>query len=176
MKKLFIFLVIFFVSPLWAQGPIELDSNQPIEISADSLEVLQDTSKAVFNGNVEALQGNIKMNAQRMEVFYRQQDQQNTTANIGAVSRIEVIGDVMFTTPTETAKATKGIYDVDKQMITLVGNVILSRDKNTLKGGRLDYNLKTQKSLLTSGTGQKSVDGKVSPSSGRVKGVFVPKQ
>jgi len=158
-----------------AQGPIELDSNKPIEIAADSLEVLQEKNMAIFSGAVEALQGNIILRAARMVVYYRQGDEQASAA-FGAVKRIEVERNVSFATPNESAKAAKGIYNVDKQTITLIGDVVLTREKNMLRGGQLVYNLKTQKSLLTSGKATTKADGTVKSTGGRVKGVFVPKQ
>ncbi len=176
MTKLLTLIFIVFATPLWAQSALELDSSQPIEIAADELEVLQDKNMAIFRGDVEAIQGNITLKAEKMEVFYRQAGQQSPTGGFGAVSRIEVENNVMLATPQESAKASRGIYNVDKQVITLVGNVVLTRDKNMLRGGQMVYNLKTQKSLLTSGKAVASPDGTVKSTGGRVKGVFIPKQ
>lgn len=170
-----VMLLAFFSAH--AQSPVELSSDKPIEIAADALEVLQEKNMAIFTGAVEAVQGNINLKSQRMKVYYHQgNNKSGATANLGAVSRIEVEQDVILSTPEETAKSAKGIYDVDKQIITLVGNVILSRGKNMLRGGRLDYNLKTQKSLLTAGVNASTSNGGAKKSGGRVKGVFVPKQ
>lgn len=177
MKTISFFLsILFFASVSYAQSPVDLDSDKPIEIAADALEVLQEKNMAIFSGNVEALQGNIILKAQRMEVYYRNKDNQSAVANLGAVSRIEVKNNVTLATPAESAKAARGVYNVDKQMITLIGDVMLKRGQNMLRGGQLDYNLKTQKSLLTSGGTVKNSDGTIKKSGGRVKGVFVPKQ
>lgn len=175
MKHILFTIFILFSAPVMAQAPMDLDSDKPIEIAADALEVLQDKNMAIFSGDVEAVQGNISLKAERMEVYYRQGGQQSA-AGFGAVSRIEVENNVMLSTPQESAKAAKGIYNVDKQTITLVGDVILARGKNMLRGGQLVYNLKTQKSLLTSGKATAAPDGTVKSTGGRVKGVFVPKQ
>ena len=149
----------------------DLGSDQPIEISADQLEVLQSNQKAVFVGNVVAVQGDVTMRSARMTVHYR--DANNRGGSMGAVSKIEVDDNVHLTTPQESAKAAKAIYDVDKEQIVMLGNVLLTRGKNVLKGDRLDYNLRTQKSVLTSVPSGNSQGG---VSSGRVKGVFVPNQ
>ena len=175
--KHFLFLAALLLSaPLMAQSPVKLDSDQPIEIAADALEVLQEKRMAIFSGNVEALQGNINLKAERMEVYYRDGGDQSAVSNLGAVSRIEVQRNVKFSTPQETAKSAKAVYNVDKKIITLTGNVILARGKNMLRGARLDYNLKTQKSLLTSGKTVTSPTGEVKSTGGRVKGIFVPNQ
>jgi lipopolysaccharide export system protein LptA len=172
----FILLSFVWCTNLHAQSVTELDSDQPIEISADELEVLQEQSKAIFRGAVEAKQGNITLNSAIMEVFYRQKNSSEGGGNFGAVSRIEVERDVMLSTPQESAKAKRGVYKVDDQLITLTGDVILARGQNMLRGAKLDYNLKTQKSLLSSASAVTQPDGTLKTKPGRVKGVFVPGQ
>lgn len=149
------------------------DSQKPIEISADTLEVLQAEEKAVFSGNVIARQGDINMKSARMLVFYKGggDKQEGGSALAGAaqgISRIDADGDVFFASPSETARATQASYDVDKEVITMTGNVVLTRNKNVLKGTRLIYNLATGKSVLSAGATPES------PQGGRVKGLFIP--
>jgi lipopolysaccharide export system protein LptA len=90
---------------------------------------------------------------------------------MGAISLIEVEGNVFMATPDESAKGDKGDYQVDEKLLHLFGdNVILTRDKNILRGTEMVYNLETGRSVLTNhGT-------KVGPNGGRVRGVFVPNQ
>ncbi len=145
--------------------------DQPIEITADQLEVVQPNRIAVFRGNVEAVQGNVRLRANVMTVYYRNANERG--ANLGAVAKIEVEQNVVLATPEETAQGNRGIYHVDQKQIQLVGNVVLTRGQNVLKGDRLDYDLRTQKSLLSSSAS--AVPG-VSGSGGRVKGVFIPTQ
>ncbi|MCI5050496.1 MAG: lipopolysaccharide transport periplasmic protein LptA [Rickettsiales bacterium] len=147
----------------------ELDSKQPIEISADTLEVFQNEQKAVFTGNVVANQGNITMQAARMMVFYNNNGQGQGT--VKGISRINADGGVFFKSPRETAKGSQAVYEVDKQLISMAGDVVLTRDKNVLKGTYLTYNLSTGRSMLGSGN---KLGG--STSGGRVKGLFVPNQ
>jgi lipopolysaccharide export system protein LptA len=144
------------------------DKNQPIEITADELEILQPNRKAEFRGNVVAVQGNVTIKSQIMKVYYRTAAERS--ANLGAVSKIEVERNVHLQTPEESARASRGIYQVDQGQILLVGDVILARGQNVLKGNRLDYDLNTQKSLLTSG----DTGGSTPQKGGRVKGVFMP--
>lgn len=168
-------LLIFGVSrQVYAQVPSR-DSQQPVEISADQLEVLQSDQKAIFSGNVIAKQGRINMKSSRMTVFYKGggDKQQSASAMAGAakgISRIEADGDVFFASPTETARSKKASYDVDKEMITMTGDVVLTRDRNVLKGSQLIYNLTTGKSVLNSSGNSGGTGG------GRVKGLFIPQQ
>lgn len=156
------------------------DTKLPVEISADNLEVLQKESKAIFKGNVIAVQGKLRLNADKMVVHYKQKDggkepekpeASETTEGMGAVSLIEVEGNVLVATPEETARGDKGDYEVDKRFLRLTGeNVILTRDKNILRGKSVEYDLDTGRSVLTNKNGDANAKG-----DNRVRGVFVPK-
>lgn len=159
---------------MWVSGASaqQLDSKQPIEISSDTLEVLQNEHKAIFSGNVMAKQGTISMQASRMTVHYQDNSggKPSATDAMGAkgISRIEADGGAFFSSARETVRGDRAVYDVNQQQIRMDGNVVLTRDKNVLKGTQLTYNLKTGKSVLGSGGGAAGAGG------GRVKGLFVP--
>lgn len=155
------------------------DTKLPVEISADNLEVLQKESRAIFKGNVIAVQGQLRLNADKMIVHYKQQTEEekakkkeSTAAEgMGAVDLIEVEGNVLVATPEETARGDKGDYVVDKRFLRLTGdNVILTRDKNILRGKSVEYDLATGRSVLTNKGGDPAAKG-----DNRVRGVFLPK-
>lgn len=145
-------------------------SKEPIEISSDALDVQQNEHKAIFTGNVIAVQGTSKMRSEKMTVFYAGDDANAGSTEAGqGIKRIEATGNVVFTTATETAVGDMGIYDVAADTIDLIGkNVTLTRDKNVLKGTKLNYNMSTGRSILTGG----ATNG---GGSSRVHGLFVPK-
>jgi lipopolysaccharide export system protein LptA len=174
-----------------ASSPIgaKMDTKLPIEISSDSLEVLQHDNKAIFKGNVIAVQGTLRLKSDVMIVHYHQKNEQSaqppkpksgaatpagSAANaMGAISLIEVEGNVFVATPEESAKGDKGDYNADSKLLHLFGtNVVLTRDKNILRGTALEYNLETGRSILTNGAD--TVSGKTN--GGRVHTVFVPNQ
>ncbi len=153
------------------------DTKKPIEINADTLEVFQQENRAVFTGNVVAIQGAVRLKSDRMNVFYAQADTQpandkskNKTPSQGAIDRIEVTGNVFLSTPQETASGTEGEYNVKAEEVRLNGNVVLTRENNVLKGDKLVYSFATGKSQLTAGgiaqNGKKE----------RVRALFVPQQ
>ena len=160
-------------NPVFAQN-LTADSKQPIEINADRLEVVQQEQKAIFSGNVVATQGKVKLTSDRMTVFYRPSSDSGAQSG---VSRIEVAGNVAMATPAESATGKQGVYNVDQKQILLFGDVVLRRDKNVLNGQRLEYNLQTGRSLLTSGEAGAPVSNapNTPQPTGRVKGVFIPK-
>lgn len=160
------------IAPAFAQD-VKLDAEQPIEITADSLEVMQKEQMAIFIGNVVAVQGDMRLTAQRMEVHYRTGEQAKGDAQ--AVSRIKVVDDVLMRTPTETARSKSGVYDVDANLLTLNGDVVLTRGENVVKGESLAYDLTTGKSRIAGagGVATSTQEGE-GGSKGRVRGLFVP--
>lgn len=157
------------VTPGWSQSkPLSgLDTDKPIEISADSLEVKQDENIAIFTGNVDALQGDIRLRASQLTVHYRSGE--GGEAGVNAISRIDASGSVFITSGRETAQGETGVYDVENSLITLIQNVVLTRGENVIRGNRL---------VLDLVTGQTRVDGGESGprSGGRVRSLFVPKR
>lgn len=153
------------------------DSSAPIEINADNLEVLQEENKAIFTGHVVAIQGKVRLKSDKMTVYYAQKDEGRKTAEVdpqsGAIKKIDVEGSVFLSTPEETARGARGIYDVDQNLITLQDNVVLTRAKNTLKGNRLVYDFATGKSRLTGGAPAAAQGGKDGQ---RVRALFVPEK
>lgn len=170
-------MVTACVSQAAAQSTgMKLDSNQPIEVVSDTLEVLQEQQKAIFSGNVIATQGNINMRAATMTVFYRNTGSAEAPAAASAgmagegIHRIEAAQNVLFSSPLETGQGDQAVYDVDASTVTLLGNVLLTREGNVLKGTRMDYNLNTGRSVLVGGAPQNQ------GGTGRVRGLFIPKK
>lgn len=172
-------VALLAAAPVYAQVKAAgKSSDQPIEISSDQLDVQQDAHKAIFSGNVIAVQGTTQMRSAEMVVFYRDSGTKAATpvttpndakpAPTQGIYRIEAQGKVVFTTPTETALGDKGIYNVDTDTIDLLGdNVTLTRGQNVLKGTHMVHNMTTGRSILTGG----AKGGKPA----RVHGLFVPK-
>jgi len=137
------------------------------------LEVRQNEQQAIFTGNVMARQGDINMKSQRMTVFYKGGSNETGGSAGGAmaargISRIIAEGEVLFTSPEETAQSARANYDVDGGTITMTQNVVLTRGQNVLTGNDLVYNLATGKSILNAPGGGSG--------SGRVKGLFIPEE
>lgn len=159
-------------------APATPQSELPVEVNADSLEVLQQEQKAIFRGNVIAIQGDMRLQSDTMIVHYRKKDEQPAAKPAPAapgvpaetqntIQRIEAEGHVVLSTPKESATGDKGLYEVEKRELYLDNNVVLTQDQSVLKGAHLVYNLDTGRSRLESQTGT---------SDARVRGLFVPEK
>ncbi|MEQ1889193.1 MAG: LptA/OstA family protein [Alphaproteobacteria bacterium] len=151
--------------PVLAQGAgvdLRHDSSQPIEITADTLDVAQSDQTAIFSGNVVAIQGELRLGSGNLRVYYRGGEAR--TAEQGAISRLDAIGSVAVSSPRETSTSEWAVYDVDKGQITMGGNVVLTRGENVLRGEQLVIDLESGQSRIVGAQG----------GGGRVKGLFVP--
>jgi lipopolysaccharide export system protein LptA len=156
-------------SPAWSQG-LQHDSKLPIEITADSLEVMQNQQIATFLGNVDAVQGDLVLTSDQLRVHYRGGGESEPGVTAGSIRRIEAMGNVFMSSPEETAQGEFGVYDVDGALLTLEGSVVLTRDENVVRGERLEIDLATGRSQMFA-----AVPSTAGGAPGqRVKAVFVP--
>ena len=137
------------------------EAGQAIEITADTLEVRQSENVAIFEGSVNAIQGDLVLDADMLTVHYREAE--GSQGNLG-VSRIDAEGNVLITSPGETAQGQSGVYNVEQGRIDLSGGVVLHQGNNIVEGESLTMNLETGVSRV-SGAG-----------STRVHGLFVPEE
>ncbi|GER04944.1 hypothetical protein JCM17846_26260 [Iodidimonas nitroreducens] len=96
-------------SAAMAQGLSALkdhDIDQPIEWSADRSEILGREDVALLIGNVKVDQGSLNLTSDRMHVFFKSIDGQNTPE----MERLDVTGNVKITSPSEVATAEWGVY------------------------------------------------------------------
>ena len=139
------------------------DSNAPVDVNADRIEVQDRTDRAMFLGNVHVRQAELTLDTQRLTVAY--------SSNGGVqIRRLDAAGGVTVHSPSETAKGDFGIYDLDRKLITLIGNVQLNREENQVNGARLVIDLDSGRAVIDGGPPG------VNQSGGRVSGHFTVPQ
>lgn len=144
------------------------DSNAPVDVNADRLEVQDRADRAVFSGNVVVTQADMTLTAPRLTAVY---------SNNGGIEiqRLDATGGVTVKSPTETATGQYAIYDLDKRLITMIGAVTLTRGANKLQGGRLVINLDTGRAMMD-GSAVGAPAGTAANPGGRVSGRFTVPQ
>lgn len=140
------------------------NTDAPVSYAADRIELQDRQDRVVLAGNVRISQGGLNLVADRTTVAF-------TDNGSLQIQRIDATGGVAVTRGSESARGDVAIYDFNRRVITLAGNVALNRSGDTLKGGRLVIDL---------ASGVSSVDGRGAGSgggTGRVSGTFsVPKR
>jgi lipopolysaccharide export system protein LptA len=156
-------------TPAAAQG-LRHDSSLPIEITADQLEVAQQEQLATFTGNVDAVQGELVLSADRLRVYYYGDGEEPPAGVSSSIRRIEADGNVFVSSPEETAQGDAGVYDVASNQLSLEGSVVLTQDDNVIRGQRLEIDLVTGRSRVLAAVA--SADGGAPPQ--RVRAIFTP--
>lgn len=144
------------------------DSNAPVDVEADRIEVQDRADRAIFSGNVRAKQGDMTLQSQRLTVAY------SGGTDKTQIQRLDAAGGVVVTSPGERATGNFAIYDLNRRLITMLGNVNLVRGASNVRGGRLVIDLTS---------GRATVDGSavgggagVTGGGGRVTGRFTVQQ
>jgi len=150
------------------------NSNAPVDVTADRIEVQDRADRALFVGNVHATQAELVLDTDRLTVAYSNKPGASgaTSSAAGGVQihRLDAAGGVVVHSPSETAKGDLGIYDLDRKLITIIGNVRLTQKDNLVTGQRLVINLDTGRAVVDGGPPG------VNSSGGRVTGHFTVPQ
>lgn len=141
------------------------DSNAPVDFTADRIEVQDRSDRVVVSGNVQVTQGDLHLTSDRLTVAYTQ------GSNV-QINRMDAVGNVIVTRGGDVAKGNVGIYDLDKRLITMLGNVRLTQGTSNLTGGRLLIDLKTGRSSVDGRSAAAGAPGVTQSSGGRVSGTF----
>lgn len=134
-------LGVFLASVAIAQGTqlsfggIKADPSQPVEVTADNLEVDQTTGQATFSGNVFVTQGEMKLSADKVQVIYDQEARK--------IARMDATGNVLLVSGPDAAEAQNAEYTVASGTIVMTGNVLLNQGPSTIAGERMVVDLTT---------------------------------
>lgn len=154
-----------FVLTAAALGGIQLsaqtigghNSDAPVNYAADQIELQDRQNRVVLSGNVDITQGDLRLRAARTTVAYSDEGSLK-------IQRIDASGGVLVTRGNEAARGNAAVYDFNRRLITMAGNVSLNHGGDTLNGSRLTIDL---------ATGISRVDGRAGGRGpGRVSGSF----
>jgi len=139
------------------------NSDAPIDVTSDRIEVQDRADRAIFAGNVHVRQANLTLDTERLTIAY------SSSGGI-QIDRLDASGGVTVRSPSETARGNFGIYDLDRKLITLVGAVQLNRGGSQISGSRLVIDLSSGRAVIDGGAPG------VGQSGGRVTGHFTVPQ
>lgn len=165
-------------------GNLGGSGKEPIKIDADRLDVFDRENKAIFVGNVVAVQGESTVRCSTMTVFYKRgkdgakteakteskpgdaadtqtaEPQKNPAEN--GIQKVDCAGPVTVVQKDQVATGDHAVFDQDAKRIVLTGNVVLSQCQNVTRGQRLVYDMNTGRANMDPVAG------------GRVSALFVP--
>lgn len=134
------------------------NSSAPVTFDAGRIELQDRSDRVLFTGGVTVTQAGLTLKANRLTAAY--ENEQSIDVN-----RLDAIGDVTITKADLRTKSNAAIYDLDNNLITLIGNVSVTQGTNIINGGRIVIDLTQNR---TSVEAQPQSNGQ----SGRVTGKF----
>lgn len=131
-----------------AGGDLKLVTPNETVTARDSLEYWETQKLAVARGDAKAVRGDDEVEADELTAeFVDGPDGEQEMQRLGAR------GNVVITTPTEVARGSEGVYNVDTGIATLTGDVQLTRGGNQLEGDFAEVDMETGVSRLMSQPG-----------------------
>jgi len=132
------------------------DRNQPVEITAQQLEVLQLERQSIFTGDVVAVQGEMTLHADKLIVYLQEAQQQ--------IDRLEAIGGVKFVQLDRVATADRAVFQQVDEVLILTGNAVVTQGGNSVSGDEITLFIQEDRTVVK---GSKT---------NRVKAVIVPEK
>lgn len=118
--------------------------DEPIKVLAD--EATYEGGLTVLVGNVDVTQGSARIRSDKMNIYRSEVNGEiSGSLKLGAVNRIDARGNFRYTTPENNVSGDRGVYERDKGIITVTGNVkVRQPGGNTATTDKLIYNVKTE--------------------------------
>lgn len=122
-------------------GQAQQDPGLPVEVTAESLSVNQTDGSAVFEGNVDISQGEMRMKADKVNVHYHEETQ--------GISRLVASGNVLLVQGPDAAEANEAVYSIDDGTVVMRGNVTVVQAATTISADQMQLNLTDNTAQMT---------------------------
>lgn len=106
-----------------------VNRNQPIEITAQKLEVLQLERRSIFTGDVVAVQGEMTLSADKLIIYLQEAQDQ--------IDRMEAIGKVRLVQLDRVATADRAVFQQETEILVLTGNAVVTQGENRVSGDEI---------------------------------------
>lgn len=162
-------LALMMAGPAAAQ--LAQNSDAPVDITADALEVVNTQCLSIWSGSAEALQDKARLRADVLKTYNAKgvTRPNGQSSACGALERMEAIGNVFYVTPQQRVRGDNANYDVAANRIVITGDVVAVQGQNVIRGDRLVVNAKT-------GDAQMESNSKGRGSKARPRAVIYPNQ
>jgi len=179
--KAFVIAAGAFMAALFAAPAAHAQLSEgggPVSYSADNLEYFDAERRLVLVGDVDIVQNDARLRADRITLFFSQStsggaetpEQASTPAPAGGqglgsgdIERIIAEGDVYYVRPAQSARGNRAVYDVGHVALTFGVNVVVASEENVIRGETLVLQIGSRRTTIRPTPGQ------------RVRGVFVPR-
>ncbi|MCP4979971.1 MAG: lipopolysaccharide transport periplasmic protein LptA [Gammaproteobacteria bacterium] len=157
--KIITLLLLFLPSQLWA---LSSDSEQPIEVEADSLEVREQENISIYEGSVSLVRGSLEISSDRLVIHFNETNDLTLIEMTGAPATIRQLDDEQ---KEMSGQADQIDYIESESRLELRGNARFNHAGDTIESNFIRIN--TESNGIQAGS---------SESDQRVKMLIRPKQ
>ena len=126
-----------------AAAQLATNSNAPVDITADELEVQNKACVSTWRGKAEALQGEARLRADLIRATFATKAGSGGATGSGACGdliKMDAEGNVYYvTSKNQRVRGDVGVYDAQNETVTLTGDVVAVQDQNVLRGSRMVF-------------------------------------
>jgi lipopolysaccharide export system protein LptA len=133
----------------------------PIEVTASgSLEARTDEGRSIYTKDVVVTQGDARLKTDKLTVICAKaapdpKASRGANPSCGEVTSLIAEGAVYYLTPDGKIRGDRAVYDYAAKIITVTGDVILSReDGSVVNGTQLIYNVDAGRATMTGSNGK----------------------
>lgn len=175
-------LVVFALVPLTAcgqevgkakqadgLGSSLLQSDAPMKIASDRMEVNQKDRTILFEGHVVVQQDDLTITGKKLRVYGVSDQKQSAGSSqtdgamVDRIDRIEVEGDVKISQKDRIATSEKAVYYHQEQKIVLSGKPVVAQGEDRIQGRLITLYLEQGRSVVEGGE-QSPVQATIHPS------------
>jgi lipopolysaccharide export system protein LptA len=121
-----------------------MEKDQPIQIISDRMDAYNEKRMVVFSGNAVATQGARTIRAERLTLYYRDDQKKPGRSTVGGggegtgnLERVEAKGRVTITEGERVVTGEDALFELDAQKITITGSAVLREGDNIIRGDRI---------------------------------------
>ncbi len=138
-----------------AVSMFKTDPTAPIDVEAGRLDVDDRTKQAVFKSDVRAVQGDFIVRTSELRAYYTgaaglaEESEPGDKKPPAEITRIEARGKVIVTSKNgQNATGDWADFNVKENQVVLGGDVILTQDKDVVRGSKLTIDMLTGESVI----------------------------
>jgi lipopolysaccharide export system protein LptA len=126
-------------------------SDEPVEVTARSLEFDYRTRVLVYRGDVVAKQGDVQLKADTLTLDLRRDEKSGEKSELRSVV---AEGNVHFSKGDRRATAGRAVYNQAKRLIVLSDDAVLEDSRGNVSGDTVHVYLDEERTLIEGGSGR----------------------
>ena len=142
----------------------------PIDLSANSLELVDAQHLAIWRGDVDALQGQNRLRSDVLNIYFNGKPGEEAAASSGGaapgrswgkVDHMVAEGHVYFISPTQNARSDHAVYEMTPDTITMTGDVIVVQGQSVIHGEKLIIDVRSGHATMAAAEDAHAPSGRV---------------